>query len=47
MSRKDQVAQLMSEGLTTAQIRQRLSMTNSAVQGCVHRIKKDLGWQAQ
>ena len=46
MSRKDKVAELLSQGLTTAQICERLGITNGAVQACIMKIRKDLGPQA-
>jgi len=45
--RRDRIAELMSQGLTTVQIRTRLGMSNSVIQREISRIRKDLGWQAQ
>ena len=43
---RDRVAQLMADGLSTVEIRERLHMTKSQVSGHVQRIRQDLGWQA-
>jgi DNA-binding NarL/FixJ family response regulator len=45
--RKDRVAELMSQGLDTVQIRTRLGMSNGTIQRVISEIRKDLGWQAQ
>jgi len=43
---RDKVAELLAEGLSTVEIRERLRMTAGQVSGHLSRIRQDLGWQA-
>lgn len=47
VGRRSQIAELLSEGLSTPVIAERLRMTGAAVRNQVAKIKKDLGWQAR
>lgn len=44
---RDKFAELLSQGLTTVEIRERMGISNSAAQGHMTRIRRDLGWQAK
>jgi len=43
---RDKVADLMADGLTPGQIRERLRMSKGQFSGHLQRIRQDLGWQA-
>lgn len=47
MSRQDQFAELLSQGQTIPQIRQRMRLTRGQAAGLFSRIRRKLGWQAQ
>ena len=42
----DRVVELLSQGLTTVEIRERMRLSNGAVQGYIRRIRDKLGAQA-
>lgn len=46
LSKQDQFAELLSEGLDMVAIRQRMNLTNAAAQGLMTRIRRKLGPQA-
>lgn len=43
---QERFAELLSQGLTTVEIRERMGLSNSAAQGMMSRIRQKLGPQA-
>jgi len=46
LSRQDQFAELLSQGLSLVQIRERMRLTKGQASGYFRRIRDKLGWQA-
>lgn len=44
---QDKFAELMSQNLSTVQIRHRLGLSNGQAQSIILRIRRKLGWQAK
>lgn len=44
---RDRFAELLSQGLTIPEIRERMGITNNSAQSFMRHIRKGLGWQAQ
>jgi hypothetical protein len=47
VSTKDRFAELLSQGLSTVQIRERLGLGNNSAQSYMNKICRDLGAQAR